>query len=111
MAALLPGCAKQESGIGRHGVSASLDSAARSEQLGAVATAIESERRRLGVPGAAVVIVRDDRVVLLRGFGLRDAEAGLPVTIRTLFSIGSCTKPFTALALVVSADQGLLSLD
>ncbi len=73
--------------------------------------AIEAERRRLAVPGAAVVIVRDDRAIFLKGFGLRDVETGLPVTPRTLFSIGSCTKPFTALALAISADHGLLSLD
>lgn len=77
----------------------------------ALEPAIEAERARLGVPGAAVVVVRRDSVILLQGFGLRDVPAGLPVTPKTLFSIGSCTKPFTALALVLGADQGILSLD
>lgn len=52
-----------------------------------------------------------DRVIFLRGFGLRNPAAGLPVTSQTLFNIGSCTKPFTALAVVLAADAGLLSLD
>ncbi len=50
-------------------------------------------------------------MILLSGFGLRNVKAGLPVTPRTLFNIGSCTKAFTALALVMSADADLLSLD
>jgi len=79
--------------------------------LAAVETAVEEKRRSLGVPGAALVIVKDDRVVLLKGFGLRDAERGLPVTPDTLFGIGSATKTFTALAAVISADEGKLSLD
>lgn len=80
-------------------------------RIAAIGKAIETERRRLAVPGAAVVIVRNDRAIVLKGFGLRNVETGLPVTPQTLFSIGSCTKPFTALALAISADRGLLSLD
>jgi CubicO group peptidase (beta-lactamase class C family) len=92
-------------GVGRR------DTATLSARLAVVAHSIEGERRRLGVPGAAVAIVRDDRVILLKGFGFRDREAGRPVTPQTLFSIGSCTKPFTALATIISADRGLVSLD
>lgn len=98
--ALLLACAGPESGA--------RDLPAR---LAAIERAVEEQRQSLNVPGAAVVVVRNDSVVLSRGFGLRDVEAELPVTPRTLFAIGSCTKPFTALAAVISADQGLLSLD
>ena len=88
--------------------SGALSDAAR---IAALEERIEADRRRLGVPGVAVVIVKEDRVILLRGFGLRDVERGLPVTPRTLFPIGSCTKSFTALATVRSADAGVLALD
>jgi CubicO group peptidase (beta-lactamase class C family) len=71
----------------------------------------EEERQRMRIPGAALVIVKDDRVILQKGFGLRDVEAGLPVTDETLFAIGSNTKTFTAMAAVISADEGKLSLD
>lgn len=87
------------------------DSTVSPERIAALEAAIEAHRSRLGVPGAAVVIVSDDRVILRRGFGLRDVERGLPVTARTRFNIGSCTKAFTALATVMSADAGVLSLD
>jgi CubicO group peptidase (beta-lactamase class C family) len=63
------------------------------------------------VPGAAVAVVKNGRTVYARGFGLRDAEARLPVTPDTVFPIGSCTKAFTAAALCLLADAGALSLD
>lgn len=77
-------------------------------QLGAD---IDARRAELRIPGAAVAIVTPDRVLMSRGFGLRDVERALPVTSSTLFAIGSCTKPFTSLAFAVSADSGILSFD
>lgn len=71
----------------------------------------EQQRKRLRIPGAALVVVRHDRLVFLRGFGLREVERQRPVTPDTLFGIGSCTKAFTAMSAVISADRGLLSLD
>ena len=79
--------------------------------LAAIEKAVEKKRQSLHVPGAALVIVKDDRVVLLKGFGLREVERKLPVTPDTLFGIGSSTKTFTALAAVISADEGKLSLE
>ena len=47
------------------------------------------------VPGAAVGVIIDGKVVLTKGYGLRDQSNNLPVTENTLFAIGSCTKAFT----------------
>lgn len=63
------------------------------------------------IPGFAFVAVKDDGVVLLTTRGFRDLERKLPVTAETLFPIGSCTKSFTAMALAVSQERGLVSLD
>jgi CubicO group peptidase (beta-lactamase class C family) len=63
------------------------------------------------VPGCAVAAVRDGRVELAGGWGLRDREAGLPVTEGTLFAIGSLTKAFTATAIGALVDDGLLEWD
>jgi CubicO group peptidase (beta-lactamase class C family) len=82
-----------------------------SARVAAVAAETDTLRTHFGVPGASVVIVSGDSVILSRGFGFRDAGARLPVTSSTRFVIGSCTKPFTALAAAISADRGLLSLD
>jgi CubicO group peptidase (beta-lactamase class C family) len=86
-------------------------SAGLTEKLAAIEKAIEEKRNELGVPGVAVAIVKDDKVVFQKGFGLRDVERNLPVTTDTLFAIGSCSKAFTAMAAVISQDEGKLSLD
>ncbi len=63
------------------------------------------------VPGIAVAVAKDGRIVLAEGFGVRDLDAGLPVTPRTLFAVGSCTKAFTTTSLALLADDGALDWD
>ncbi|MDX2032600.1 MAG: serine hydrolase [Blastocatellia bacterium] len=62
-------------------------------------------------PGAAIVIVRGDEVVYLKGFGVRDAASRQPVTPDTIFAIGSTTKAFTTAAMAILADEGRMSWD
>ncbi len=63
------------------------------------------------IPGVAVCIVKDNKIVLMKGYGIK--ELGLPnlVDINTLFMIGSNTKAFTATALATLQANGKLSLD
>lgn len=63
------------------------------------------------VPGVAVAIVRDDQVVYLKGFGVKEADKDAPVTPDTLFPIGSCTKAFTTTALAMLVDDGKMRWD
>ena len=63
------------------------------------------------VPGVGIAIVKGDEVVLSKGYGLREVEAGLPVDENTLFAIGSSSKAFTAATVCMLADDGILSLD
>ncbi len=72
-----------------------------------VASALES----WNVPGLSLAVVKDGRVVLTKGYGLRNVEKNLPVTSDTLFAIGSSTKAFTTLAMGVLVDDGKLSWD
>jgi len=72
---------------------------------------LEQQVRELHIPGAALAIVKDDRVVYVKTIGLRDVEHNLAVSEETIFPIGSCTKAFTSMAIALSADRGLLSLD
>jgi CubicO group peptidase (beta-lactamase class C family) len=81
------------------------------EQLSKIENAIEEKRKDLNVPGAAIVIVKDDKVIYIKGFGHRDIETKKPVTENTLFAIGSTTKAFTAMSVMMSADEGKLSLE
>lgn len=62
-------------------------------------------------PGLGLAVVADGKIVLARGFGLRDVERNLPVTADTLFAIGSSTKAFTTLLLGQLVDEGKLSWD
>ncbi len=61
--------------------------------------------------GAAVAIVRDDKVVLLKGYGFRDVEKKLPITPKSLFAIASITKSFTVTDLGMLFDEGKGSWD
>ena len=72
---------------------------------------VEREVHELGGAGVAVAIVRDDRVIYARGFGVRDVEGGAPVTPVMLFRVGSVTKMFTAALLLELADDGRIDLD
>lgn len=78
---------------------------------GKVDVAVEEAMRAWGVPGLAVGIVWDDRVVYLKGFGVREVGKPEPVTPETVFPIASCTKAFTSAALAVLVDDGRLSWD
>jgi CubicO group peptidase (beta-lactamase class C family) len=60
------------------------------------------------VPGVALAVVQDGETVLLRAYGQRDAEAGLPTTPQTQFLICSITKTFTATGLAMLVDEGRL---
>ncbi|MEM7383422.1 MAG: serine hydrolase domain-containing protein [Verrucomicrobiota bacterium] len=66
----------------------------------------EKERTNHHVPGMAIVVVKDDEVVLSQGFGLADVENKKPVTPETLFAIGSATKAFTATLIALLVDEG-----
>ncbi|MCH2087510.1 MAG: beta-lactamase family protein, partial [Pseudoalteromonas sp.] len=60
---------------------------------------IETSMARFDVPGMAVAIVENDKVVLAKGFGIANLDTGKKVNKDTLFGIASNTKAFTAAAL------------
>ena len=63
------------------------------------------------VPGLAIAIIKDDKVVLARGYGVRDLNKQTPVDERTLFAIGSSSKAFTAASIAMLVDEGKLKWD
>jgi CubicO group peptidase (beta-lactamase class C family) len=62
-------------------------------------------------PGAALVVVRDNRTVVLKGYGKRHASRPDPVTPDTVFPLASCTKAFTSTLIAMLADEGKLAWD
>jgi CubicO group peptidase (beta-lactamase class C family) len=73
--------------------------------------ALFTTSRRGDVPGAAVAVIQDGKVVHRKGYGLSNLEHGIPCTTQTKFRIVSLTKAFTAMAVMMLHEQGLLHLD
>lgn len=63
------------------------------------------------LPGGAIAITKDEKLVLARGYGLADKESGLPVQPDSLFRIGSVSKPITGVAILKLVEDGKLDLD
>lgn len=63
------------------------------------------------VPGLAISIIKDGRLIYAKGFGFRDVAGQKEVTPRTLFAIGSCTKAFTAATMGILVDEGEVDWD
>ncbi len=80
-------------------------------RLARVDAVVEQARKQFDVPGIAVAIVRDGKVVAERGYGVREMGKPEPVTATTPFAIASNTKAFTAAALSILADEGKLKMD
>ncbi len=59
----------------------------------------------------SVLIARNGRVLLKKGFGLANYETGKPNTPRTAYAIASMTKAFTAMSILMLEERGLLSVD
>lgn len=64
-----------------------------------------------GVAGLSIAIVKDDRVVMARGYGVRDVRGRQPVDENTIFAIGSMTKSITTVAAGRLVDAGRLGWD
>jgi CubicO group peptidase (beta-lactamase class C family) len=80
------------------------------------AARLDGEIRRvmeaLEIPGLALAVVKDDRVVLARGYGVREVGGtGVPVDENTLFAVGSTSKAFTAAAVGMLVDEGRVRWD
>lgn len=84
---------------------------AMTELAARLCTIIETERQRFGVPGVAVLVLKDGEVVIAEGFGHRDVARDLPMTADTLLPIGSSTKTFTAALCAALVDTKQIEWD
>lgn len=69
---------------------------------------VRDAMERLNVAGVAVGIVKDNEIVLAKGYGYRSMHTKTPVDAQTNFAIASNTKAFTAAALAILVDEGKL---
>jgi CubicO group peptidase (beta-lactamase class C family) len=63
------------------------------------------------IPGVALMIVRNGTNVKTACYGLADLEQNVPITTNTVFEIGSITKQFTAVGILLLEQEGTLSVD
>ncbi len=82
-----------------------------SPQLHDLETQVRMVMAEWKVPGLALLVLKEDEVLLSQGFGKRNVAADLPVTPRTLFPIGSSSKAFTAAAIAMLVEEGKLEWD
>jgi D-alanyl-D-alanine carboxypeptidase len=78
--------------------------------LAAKIDAVMSGVYKPGQPGAALIVRKDGRTILRKGYGMADLELGVPVAPDMIFRLGSITKQFTAVAILLLAQEGKLGL-
>jgi len=67
--------------------------------------------RKFGIPGGAVAVMRDGKLIYARGFGYADVENKVPVQPDALFRIASVSKTLTSAAIMTLVEEGKLGLD
>jgi CubicO group peptidase (beta-lactamase class C family) len=72
---------------------------------------VEALRVAARIPGLAVAVVQDGRVVLAEGLGVADIATQAPVTAETPFDIASVSKPISAVVALRLVELGQLDLD
>ena len=86
-------------------------SGAATDPLGDFDAYVARTMQEWKVPGVAIAVVQDGKVILSRGYGLRDTKNNLPVTTRTMFPIASITKSFTVATQATLSTEGKLDWD
>ena len=83
----------------------------RSDDLAARLDRIFAEAYPATGPGAAVIVVRDGKPILRKGYGLANVELSVPIAPEMVFRVGSVTKQFTAMAVMLLVHDGKLRYD
>ena len=96
---------------GMHSVASAQSSTLSDEALAAAVNEMLETTYKPDEPGAAVIVVRDGKVVLRKGYGRANMELGVPVEPDMVFRTGSITKQFTAVAILMLLEQGKLALE
>lgn len=66
---------------------------------------------RQHIPGVALAVIKDGKVIKLKGYGFANVETGLPVASETVFKIGSISKPIIAMGIMLLVETGEISLE
>lgn len=72
---------------------------------------IERTMRIDGIPGLAIGIVKNGKIIYAKGFGVAKMGGEKPVSTQSIFNLASVTKTFTATAIMQLAERGEIKLD
>jgi CubicO group peptidase (beta-lactamase class C family) len=84
---------------------------AQSSLDAAVGDYVKAEMQRQHIPGLALLVTRDGKIVRSEGFGLANIELQVPVRPETIFESGSVGKQFTATGVMMLVEEGKIGLD
>jgi len=70
-----------------------------------------SQWNKTSSPGCAIGVVRNDSLIVAKGYGMANLEYNVPITPETIFHMASVAKQFTAYSILLLQKQGKLSLD
>ncbi len=84
---------------------------ARAQQRDEVDRYIERVLVDWQIPGLAIAVVRNDSVLVAKGYGVRELGKPAPVNEHTVFDVASLAKSFTATAVAILVDRGVLRWD
>jgi len=62
-------------------------------------------------PGAVVAVIQNGQIIYQKGYGMADLERGVPITTESAFEIGSISKQFTAMCILLLENDDMLGLD
>ena len=72
---------------------------------------LRAEMQRQHIPGIALAVLKDGKPLYVKGYGAATLEHPILVAPNTVFQLGSLGKQFTAVAVMLLADEGKLNLD
>lgn len=72
---------------------------------------VKSQLAERHIPGAAIAVVKNGKVIKTKGYGVASVEFNVPVTTETVFEIGSVSKQITAAGIMLLVEDGKVNLD
>ncbi len=72
---------------------------------------LQKQIKERNIPGMQVAVVKQGRIVFLKAYGYSNVQDSVPATDKTMFSINSCTKSFTGVAIMQLVEEGKISPD
>ena len=97
--------------LGRVLVVSLLSSAALAQSSDKVDDYVQGVMKERKIPGIALLVVQDNKVVLSKGYGFSNVELQVPVKPETVFQSGSMGKQFTATAVMMLVEEGKVGLE